>query len=126
MKWETITIDKKDKGRTAPFASVGHGRMELSSSACNLIDNYEEYKFAELLKGQYKGKLCFGVLFLKESTPNSITISRKKTGGKYIDGVTIGNKAVIGKMFGEKGIQNKTTRYDVIKEDEDPILTILV
>ena len=78
MKWETITIDKKDKGRTAPFASVGHGRMELSASACNLIDNYEEYKFAELLKGQPDGKLCFGVLFLKESTPNSITISRKK------------------------------------------------
>lgn len=126
MKWQTIEIDKKDKGRTAPFASVGHGRLELSASACNLIENYEDYKFAELLKGEYNGKLCFGVLFLKENSPNSITISRKKVGDKYIDGATIGNKSVIRKMFGEAGVQNKTTRYDVIRNDEDPILTILI
>ena len=118
MAWEIVKIPTSSKGRTSPYASVGFGRLSLSTAACELVDNYEEYAYVQLLKNRVNNRLCIGVLFVKEASPDSIKISRKKTkDGKYIGGVDISNSKVLESLFGLAATAKKVTRYDVKKDD---------
>ena len=125
MIWETVKIENRNKGRTMPYASVGFGRISLSAAACELLGDYNQYKYAEFLKARENGKLCIGIKFLKEATPNSILIKRRKmSDGKFVAGMDISNKRVIEDLFGITGTASKATRFDV-KKYEDNILGVL-
>ena len=120
MIWETVKIENSKKGRTMPYASVGFGRISLNAAACELLGNYEQFSFVELLKGRNAGKLCIGLRFLKkeERTSNSIPISRRKQkNGKYIVGMDIACKGTIENLFGINGTANKSSRYEVKIDD---------
>lgn len=118
MAWEVVKIPTSSKGRTSPYASVGFGRLSLSAAACELISNYEEYTHVQLLKNRVNNRLCIGVLFLKEASPDSIKISRKKmANGKYIGGIDISNSKVLESLFGLAATAKKATRYDVKKDN---------
>lgn len=121
MEWEIVKIETNQKGRTMPYASVGFGRMTLSSAACDLIKNCEMYSYVELLRGKENGKMVVGVRFIYESerTSNSIPIKRRKdNNGRYIKGIDISSKGAIESLFGMTGSANKATRFEV-KKDKD-------
>lgn len=126
MNWEIVKIPENRRGRTTPYVSVGFGRLSLSAAACELIKNHESIKYAELLKGKFNNKLCIGVRLLTEPTANSLAVSRKKdANGKLVTGMDISNKRVIEDLFGPSGSAQKTTRYNVRKDDDaDNILII--
>ena len=125
MNWETVKIENGNKGRTMPYASVGFGRVSLNAAACELLEDYNQYKYVEFLKARDNGKLCIGLKFLKEPTTNSILIKRRKTGeGTLVAGMDISNKRVVESLFGPIGGASKATRLDV-KKYEDNILGIL-
>ena len=128
MNWETVKIKNDRKGRTMPYASVGFGRLSLSSAACELIDNYGDYSYVELLKAVFNNETLIGIRFLKENekTMNSLPIKRRKfKDGTVIGGIDICNKGTMADLFGPAGTQNKATRYSVKRDpDEDNILVV--
>ena len=121
MSWQTVRVDTKKVVRGTPSASVGHGRILLNVSACNLIDNYEQYKCVELQTNpEMPGAV--GIVFLREETKDSIvakrrTIKDEKTKqSKPVGGLEIASKAHMEKIFGETiGTSNHTTKYSVEK-----------
>ena len=126
MEWSTVKILKDNKGRNTPFASVGFGRISLSAAACELIEDYEKYDYAELLKARDNFD-CIGGRVVKESQPDTIKISRKVINGKTISGVSIENKKTIEDLFGMNGIAKKVTRFNVQKDnDSNNILIIML
>lgn len=125
MNWEVVQIPSNKKGRTAPYASVGNGRLSISAASCELITNYDKYTFAELLRGKDGKNPCVGVRLLKEATPNSLAIKRKKIDGKFITGMEISNKNILLELFGLTATAKKMTRFDVKKDpDADNILIV--
>lgn len=113
MGWEVVKIPTDNRGRKEPFASVSNGKLSLSVSACELIDNYEEFSYVRLQKDRKK-RLRIGVEFLKEATQDTIKISRKKTkDGEIIGGIDISSKKVLESLFGAAATSTKVTRYDV-------------
>ncbi len=117
MGWDIVKIPIASKGRTSPYASVGFGRLSLSVAACELIENYEQYKYVQLLKSRINNQLCIGVRFLKEAVPDSIKITRKKSNGKPVGGIDIACSTVLEGLFGLAATAKKSTRYDVKKDD---------
>ena len=128
MNWETVKIKNDRKGRTMPYASVGFGRLSLSTAACDLIKNFEDYSYVELLRATINNETLIGVRFVKENgkTINSLPIKRRKLkNGVVVGGIDICNKGTVGELFGPSGTQNKATRYGVRKDpDEENILII--
>lgn len=125
MEWSIVKITTEKKGRNTPFASIGFGKIALSAAACELIEDYEQYKYVELLRGKRNNKLCIGVRFLKNNTQDSIAIKRKIVDGKAINGITIENKGAIEEIFGITGTARKTTRYNVDKDNESSNILII-
>ncbi len=115
--WKKVEVENRAKVRNVPSASIGYGRIGLNVAACELIDNYEKYKFAEIFSDSEQSS-AFGIQFLEESTPNSIVIKRKQANGKPVGGIELSSKAHLEKMFGVLGIgtQKKTTRYSVKRD----------
>ena len=128
MLWETVKIKNEQKGRTMPYASVGFGRLSLSSAACDLIENYEQYAYVELLKANVNNETLVGVRFLKESekTINSLPIKRRKIkGDKIVGGIDICNKGTMSDLFGIAGTQNRATRYGVKLDSDDKNILVI-
>ena len=129
MFWETVKIKNEAKGRTVPYASVGFGRISISVAACELIKEYTQYSFAELLKGKINNKPCIGVRLLheKERTENSLPIKRRQVSGKFIGGFEIASKLTLEELFGPSASASKATRYNAIKDpDSDNILIVFL
>ncbi len=125
MDWTTVKITPDKGGRHTPFASVGFGKISLNAAACELIENEEQYSYAELLVGKKNNKKCVGVRLLKTKIQHSIPIKRKVADGKPIKGITIEHKAAIEELFSLTGVARKATRYNVEKDkDEDNVLII--
>ena len=124
MAWSVVKIDSGKKCLGIPSASVGFGRLSLNVAACELIQNYESYQYAELLQDPSRPSTV-GVRLLEESTEDSIKIKRKIMKGKVTGGIDIPSKNHMEKLFGITGTQNKTTHFSVKKEkDEKNILVI--
>ncbi|MFR1435743.1 MAG: hypothetical protein ACLSS9_11010 [Acutalibacteraceae bacterium] len=124
MAWEVVKVTQESKCSAVPCASIGYGRLALNVAACELLENYEDYKFVELLTDPSRPS-TYGVRFLKINTENSIAIRRNRTkNGKLIGGLEIPSKHHMEKMFGIIGTQNKTTRFNVIKPGKEEVLEI--
>lgn len=122
MAWNIVKVERNGKSRGMPSASVGHGRIGINVSACNLLDDYEKYNCVELLTDPDRPYIV-GICFLEESTKTSVQIKRKKIDGKVVGGIDIASKSHVEKLFGVAGTQSKTTNYSITKE-EDNILVI--
>ena len=90
------------------------------------MEDINDYKYAEILRGEKDGKLCIGVKLLREYNENAIKIGKRKCNGKIVEqSLSIDNKNVIGEAFGIQGTQNKATRYSVnLDENEKNIFVI--
>ncbi|MDE6108431.1 MAG: hypothetical protein K2F83_07185 [Oscillospiraceae bacterium] len=118
MSWNVVEVEKGKKNRALPSASIGFGRISLNVSACNLMENFEQYKYVELLTDPEKPS-AIGMRFLKEATGKSIPAKRKTVNGKITGGLEISGKYYMQKLFGIAGTQKRTTRYSVTKETEN-------
>ena len=128
MIWETVKIKNERKGRTMPYASVGFGRLSLSTAACDLVDGYESFEYVELLKAVVNNETLIGVRFLTEAekTTNSLPIKRRKLkNGSVVGGIDICNKGTMAELFGLAGTQNKATRYGVKKDPDEANILII-
>ena len=125
MDWSIVKISSDKRGRHVPFASIGFGKISLSAAACELIDNYEQYNYTELLRGKKDNKLCIGVRLLKEPTQDSIRIKRKIVDNKPIAGITIECKNTIEELFGITGTARKITRYNVERDADAKNILII-
>ncbi len=125
MAWEVVKVDDSKVVRGIPRATVGYGRISLNVAACNLIENFENYKFAELLVDKSKRPTEYGVRFLKENTQDSISIKRKEVKGKIVGGVDIASVEHLGKLFGEEGKSRFSTHYSVSVDKSEPTILVL-
>lgn len=126
MAWSVVEVDRSKKNRALPSASVGYGRLGLNVAACNLLGNFSQYKYAELLTDATRPSIV-GVRFLVEATERSVLLKRKEIKGKVVGGLEIQAKNHMEKLFGLAGTQKKTTSYPATKDpDSNNILIISV
>ena len=125
MEWNIVKIDQTG-GKSVPYVSIGRGEMDFSAAACELIEDNEEYKYAQILTGKENGKAVVAVKLLKESESDTIAIKRKYVNGKLIKGFKIVNKGLITKLFGKVGSNDGRKRYKVelVKESESMLKII--
>ena len=125
MAWNVVTIENSANCRSKPYASVGFSRISLNVAACSLLDDPDQYKYAEFLTDQER-KSVVGIRFLKDATGGSIVLKRKNINGKVVGGIDISSKAHVEKLFGVKGTQKQVTRYDVIQDENNPEILIVI
>ncbi len=124
MSWTVIKNSNEVLSRKAAFISVGHNKMTLNTSACELLGDYDKYRFVQFLTDPDRPSVI-GMQFLTENTVNSISIKRKEFNGKKTGGFEIGSKYFAESLFGQEGTKKEVTRYPVIKDnDTDNILII--
>lgn len=125
MQWQIIKIGNT-KGKDDVYASIGFGRITISSAACKLIDNLNEYKYVILMKAVDNKKLKVGVKLIKQKEDNAIKIGKRKSKGEIVENsMIIDNKVAIKEIFGIQGTQNKATNYPVELSDTDPTFLII-
>ena len=127
MEWNVVSIKKTTEGNKAPFASIGRGSVNFNAAACELLGDYNKFKYAQFLTAKGKnGKLIVGVKFLEEHEDNSIEISRKKySDGKLVSGMTISHKGAVKEVFGAKGVIKGTERHSVSYEGDNILIISL-
>lgn len=125
MDWKIIKVSNT-KSKDDACASIGFGRITMSSAACKLISNLNDYKYVVLMKAYDNKKLKVGIKLLKQKEENAIKISKRKNKGEIVENsMTIDNKTAIHEIFGIQGTQNKVTKYPVELSDEDSTLLII-
>lgn len=112
MEWKIVKINQSI-GKNVPFVSIGRGQMDFSAAACELLEDYERYKYAQMLTAKENGLTVVAVKFLEEAEEDTIRIKRKKQNGKKIKGMTVVNKGVISALFGKNGSNDGMIRYKV-------------
>lgn len=126
MDWQTIKIPNQSRGKCTPYASIGHNQLILSAAACELIENYEEYEFVELLIPKNRDKIkMVGVKLCKISSNDSIKIRRIRYKDKYSKGIIISNKKILANIFGVDRASGDVTRFPVKKDDEDDSILVI-
>lgn len=126
MAWEVVKIDNSKICRGKPTASVGRNKITLNVAACDLIDNYESYKYVEFLKDT-SDSTKIGIRFLMEPSADSVVIKRRQANGKTVGGIDVSSKCHMEKLFGNKGTHDGTTHYDIVKDqDADDTLIVIV
>lgn len=125
MTWEVVKIDNSKICRGKPTASVGRNKITLNVAACDLIDNYDSYKYVEFLTNPFDSTKI-GIRFLMEPSSDSVVIKRKQAKGKTVGGIDVSSKYHMEKLFGNKGTHDGTTHYDIVKDqDVDNILIVI-
>ena len=133
MDWEVVKVrgSLRNTGRwdsrATPYASIGFGRLSLNTAACELIDNYEQCKYVELLRGRHKNKACVGVRFMSplETSVDSLPIRRRMHKGIATGGIDIHGKRIMEELFGPAASASKTTRYSVERDSRDSNILIV-
>lgn len=115
MAWEVVKLDNKKIVRKSAKASVGRGRISFNATACDLLDDYEQFKYAEFLVDSTKpGKVA--IQLYKDNTENAIKITPKIVEGKRIKNIEVSSKDMMEKLFGKTGIQKGFSQFNVTKE----------
>lgn len=125
MAWEVVKVDDSKVVRGIPRATVGYGRISLNVAACNLLHNFESYKFAELLMDKSKRPTEYGIKFLVANTQDSIAIKRKVIKGKVVGGIEVASMEHVGKLFGEEGRNKFSTHYSVTLDKTEQDIVVL-
>ena len=123
MNWIPVEVRSTEHPRTAPSASVGYGRIELNKAACELVDDIGRYPFVELLLDADSNRSALRLL--SSSTTKSISMRPKISGGKRTGGVSIASKAHMRELFGDEGVQRRTTHYAVTLDSQQSPLLVL-
>lgn len=126
MNWETVKIKNDKRGRNTAFASIGFGAIVFNAAACDLVENFNEFKYAKILRARKNGKLCVGVKLLKDYEEDSIKINKRKFKGEVVEkSLSINNKLLMEDIFGIQGTQNKVTRYSVLLDSDDKNILVI-
>jgi len=121
IKWKLVNVKQVPGRGGEAFATVGQGRISLSSTACKMIENIYELKYVEAHAGKVNDTTeKIGLRFSKTKTQNSLCYARRKYKGEYVEGLEIRSKALIAEFFG-KTKDNSSTRHPVEKIDNTMI-----
>ncbi|MCL2627650.1 MAG: hypothetical protein FWD44_02980 [Oscillospiraceae bacterium] len=113
IKWKQVSVKQVPGRGSEAFATVGQGRVSLSASACNMIEDIYEYNYIEAHAGKVNDITeKIGLRFSKTKTPNSLCYSRRKYKNKLVGGLEVRSKALIAEFYG-KTKDNKSTRHPV-------------
>ena len=119
--WESVDIKQSSHSSGEKFASIGQGRISLSSAACSLLDNIYSYEWVNILQGKDGNKVVMiGLRFTKTKEKNSLRALRRKYKGQIVEGNNINSKPLIKKFFGETK-ETSTSRYAVEKVNDNTI-----
>ena len=124
MTWEVISAKRTAATRGVPSARVGKGSIVLNVASSNLIGPIADGSFAELMYDYEDGRV--GIRFLGERTENAIPAHRRKEKGKRTESLAISSRAHMRELFGEDGVANESTRYDVSVDPEEHNVLVLV
>ena len=117
IKWKQVSVKQVSGRGGEAFATVGQGRISLSSTACKMIENIYELCYVEAHAGKVNDTTeKIGLRFRKTKTPNSLCYTRRKYKGRYAEGLEIRSKALVAEFFG-KIKDNSSTRHPVEKID---------
>ena len=97
--------------------------VRILKAACQLLDDYEQYKYAELLIDSETSDV--GIRFLTEWTPACVAVKRKVTDGKPVAGMTIASKEHMAKLFGETGVAKRSSHRQVVPDATDKTILVL-
>lgn len=123
MAWLKIKPRNDDPTRAVPRASVGYGRIELNKAAKSMLGGRRKFEYAELLLDADSDRV--GIRFISKPSPSAIPVKQKRSKGKPVGGLTISSKAHVGELFGNEGLQRKTTHYNVARDDSEANLIVL-
>lgn len=124
MTWEVVSAKRTAATRGVPSARVGRGSIVLNGASSNLIGPIADGSFAELMYDYEDGRV--GIRFLEERTENAIPVRRRKEKGKRTESLAISSRAHMRELFGEDGVANSSTRYDVSIDPEERNVLVLV
>ena len=125
MNWETVEINKPRR-KTEAFASVGRNSIILSGGACQLINDFPKYGYAQIMRGQIDGKKVLGIRLCENSEKNSLRIIKRKVNNEIIAySGSLNSKSVVEELFGLIGTQNKVTNYSITLDPEERNVLII-
>lgn len=117
--WESVNLRQISRKSGEAFAAIGNGRISLSATACELIDNIYNYNYVEVQFGKQNGKVAkIGLRFTNTKTATCLNLARRKYKGQIVEGLNINSRALIAEFFG-KTKDNITTRYAIEKIDQN-------
>ena len=126
MAWELVKINNNKSGKYSAYASIGFGSIELSSAACDLVENVGKYKYVQLYKTRQGGGLRVGIKLMENCAENTIKVTKRKVKGEVMEkSVCINNKPLMEEIFGIQGTQNKATRYSVKLDEQDHTMLVI-
>lgn len=126
MSLKPIELKEEMFGRNIPTASIGHERISLSVSACNLIGIREkDYKYVEFLKDTENENIVGLRFWNKHANDNCVLVKQKVDNGKKIGGIEIANKQLLESIFGDVANCNTITRFRVKKYEMSPYILLI-
>ena len=124
MTWEVISAKSVAASRGVPSARVGRGSIVLNGASSNLLGPMAGREFAELMLDLEDDRV--GIRFLEERNENTVPVRRRKEKGKQSESLAISSRAHMRELFGEAGLANGSTRYDVSVDPEERNVLVLV
>lgn len=126
MSFKSIEIRKELFGRNIPTASIGHQRLSLSVSACDLIGIREkDYKYVEFMNDTSNENIIGLRFWNRCANDNCVLVKQKVDNGKKIGGIEIANKQLLESIFGDVANCNTITRFRVKKYEMSPYILLI-
>ncbi len=117
MKWTEIERKGCSRQRGEAFISVGRNKLTVSAGAAALIPDSFEYQYATISEAFEGNNRYIGIRLLKERSKNSLTIRRRKSNEKVIQGMEISDRELLSRAFGSAIAQRDgTTRFEVTRD----------
>lgn len=119
MGWKAVRIGEEQLGRNIPAVSVGHLRLSLNISACDLLNQRTE-KFTHVqFYTDDDNPTVVAMRFWKEARNEfCVPLKQKELKGKPVGGVEVVNGNLLKSIFGDVAAKNTVTHYRVHMEEK--------
>lgn len=119
MAWEAVKIGEEQLGRNIPSVSIGHKRLGLNISACELINQKKEnFSFVQFYKDKDNPTQIAMRFWKDQKNEYCVPLKQKTLNGKSVGGLEVVNANLIKSIFGEVADRRTVTHYRVHLEDK--------
>ena len=121
--WKPAAVTPHVIPKGKPYARITPNSITLNTVAANLIQNIEEYPWAEARVGVIDSEpVMLGFQFMKEQTPDAFPVKRHS---KKHKGVTFFSRALARQYFGLSGSNAAVMQQGVEKIDDRTLAVTL-
>ena len=119
MAWESVKIGEEQLGRNIPAVSVGHNRLSLNKSGCDLINQeVEKFAFVQFYTDK-DNPTAVAMRFWKDNRNDyCVPIKQKTSKGKIVGGLEVVNANLLKTIFGDVAAKDSVVHYRVHMEDK--------